>query len=132
MSDTPHHLEPVSAVIVFTELQGSLVLTFPAHFTFEAALEVESAILTRCAGARCVGLIFDLSALEVVDLTEWRWLRKVASEALLLGARSWFVGVRPELVVSLVTLDADIDGVNYSLILEDALVEVESLAQFRR
>lgn len=129
MSDSLHHPESAGVFIVITELQGSLVLTFPAHFTYEAALEVEATILTRCAETHRVGLIFDLSALEVLDLTEWRWLRKVASEARLLGARSWFVGISPPLVASLVMLDADIDGVDYALGVEHALAEVESLAQ---
>ena len=120
--------ENKSPAIVFTSLQSCLILTFPARLTSALSAQIESETLARCASGRQTSILFDLSALEMVDLTEWRWLRKVAREVYLLGAQTWFVGVNPALIATLIMLDAEIDGVNYALGVEEALEEVSQRA----
>lgn len=112
-----------SSSAVFTELGERLILTFPPEVTAESAIQIELEVLNSVSRRGFDAVIFDLSALTLLDLTEWRWLRKVAQEVSLLGAHSWLVGLRPSLIATLVTMEADLDGVFYALGVEEALHE---------
>lgn len=112
-----------SSSVVFTELGGRLILTFPSELTAERSRQIELDVLRRISRQSFAALIFDLSALTLIDLEEWRWLRKTSQEASLLGAQVWLVGIRASIIATLVTLNAELEGVRYALGVKEALDE---------
>ena len=111
--------------LVFTEIQGTLILTFPPSFGFlsQELEDIKSSTLQRCAQKQYNSVIFDLSAVELIDLSEWEALRKLNHSIKLMGPDSWFVGLRTDLIITLISLDAKTQDLNYALGVEEALTE---------
>ena len=85
--------------------------------------DIKSSTLQRCAQKQYNSVIFDLSAVELIDLSEWEALRKLNQCIKLMGPDSWFVGLRTDLIITLISLDAKTQDLNYALGVEEALTE---------
>ena len=116
------------SVAVCTEIRGSLILTFPQNHQLseEQTLRIQNETLMRCSLRKPAAVIFDLSALEMIDLTEWEWLYKFGQSIRLMGSDAWFVGINPAIIMTLVTLGANTQGQRYALGVEDALLLIEA------
>jgi hypothetical protein len=66
------------------------------------------------------GIILDLSGLQIIDHPDFLELKKIIDMAKVMGFNSVVSGMRPEVVSSLVALDADIDGIHATLTLDGA------------
>ena len=115
------------SAVVFTEIRGSLILTFPQsqHLSNAQCQLIQQETLTRCAQRKQTAVIFDLSALTMIDLTEWHWFRQLGQSIRLMGSQAWFVGIQPTIIMTLVHLDAKTQDQNYALGVEEALSFVE-------
>ena len=67
-----------------------------------------------------VGVILDVSGIEVMDLEEFDALRSTMNMARLMGAETVFSGFRAGVVSALVELDADIGSIDAALNLDAA------------
>lgn len=112
-----------SAKLVFTELQGVLILTFPPSCGFldHELKQMKQSTLQRCAQKQYQAVIFDLSALELIDLSEWTSLRSLSHSITLMGPKSWFTGLSSDIVMSLIHLEAPTQDLHYALSVEEAL-----------
>lgn len=111
-----------STALVYTDLQGCLILTFPSELAKSLMDRVKHETLERCVKKHVIAVIFDLTAVELLDLTEWSWLIQLSQGVRLMGGQPWFVGLRPSLVTTLISLGAEINGVEYALGVEDAIL----------
>lgn len=66
-------------------------------------------------------VILDLSALNLIDLTEWTWLRNLSRSCKLMGSKIWLVGLKPEVAITLVSMGAITQDLQYALGVEEAL-----------
>lgn len=81
--------------------------------------------LLKTSGAR--GVILDLSGVNVMDADDFRALRDTMQMARLMGAASIVSGLQPGVVSALIDLDADIEGVEATLTLDDAYEHMAAL-----
>ena len=109
------------AMVVFTTLDQCLIATFPSSLGGASSDHIMAQTLERCAQQRFRAVIFDLSPLELIDLSEWEWLSSLANSVRLMGSSPWFAGLRPSVVATLVTLNAPIPNLPCALGVEDAL-----------
>src|ERR1043165_1575272 len=67
------------------------------------------------------GLIIDISALETVDSYVARMLANTGKMAMLMGAETVIVGMRPKVAGTLVRMGYYMEGINTALSLEEGL-----------
>ncbi|MBB6461838.1 STAS domain-containing protein [Flammeovirga kamogawensis] len=67
------------------------------------------------------GVILDLSGLEIIDISDFNAIRDTIKMIKLTGFTTVISGLRPAVVSSLIVLDADIDGLNAALSLDEAI-----------
>jgi rsbT antagonist protein RsbS len=77
------------------------------------------------SGAR--GVILDLSGVEIMDTEDFNALRATMHMARLMGARSILSGMQAGVVSALIDLDADTEGIEATLTLDDAFECMNSL-----
>jgi anti-anti-sigma regulatory factor len=78
-------------------------------------------LLNRLAVERVASLVLDLSGVSLMDIEEFEALRKLSHSVAMMGAETWFVGLQPEVVATLVTLGARTSGLRTALDLDGAL-----------
>lgn len=108
---------------VFTTLDQCLITTLPSSLGGATSDTLLAQTLERCARQRFRAVIFDLSPIELLDISEWTWLITLADSVKLMGSTPWFVGLRPAVVATLVTLNAPMPKVPCALGVEEALTE---------
>jgi len=67
------------------------------------------------------GVILDISLVDLCDAEDFRALRQTLQMAALLGVRGVLVGLRPALVQWIVESDVDLDGIETSRSVQDAI-----------
>lgn len=107
--------------VVFTELERCVVVTCPSALSPVVLEELRAQTLTLCSERVFKAVIFDLSAVALLDLTEWETLRALSAGVKMMGAESWLVGLKPSVASALIIMNADIDGLRYAMGVEDAL-----------
>ena len=113
-----------SAQVTATPVRGSLIVAFPADLSpgvFDQARELMLEQLRR-GGHHAV--LFELSAVDVMDGEDFGLLRKLVDTTRLLGARSLLVGFNPGVVIHLVQTSVGISGLEVVRDLEAALERV--------
>lgn len=88
-----------------------LIVTLQSDLTERVLRTLGDAVLERLKLQARQGVVFDLSGLGLLDLTEFEALRQLARMVGVMGARAAFVGFSPGIVSLLVDMDADTDGV---------------------
>lgn len=106
---------------VFTELECSVVVTCPSALSPVVMEGLRARTLELCSERMFQAVIFDLSAVELLDLSEWGALRKLCAGVKLMGGEAWLVGLKPSVVGALMLMSAPIEGLNYAMGVEDAL-----------
>jgi rsbT antagonist protein RsbS len=107
--------------MISTRIRDGLVVTAGSELSEQALLGMTETALenVRSHGVRTV--IFELSALQVLDRYEFRELRAIQQMIRMLGASSVLVGLRPGIVMYLVEFDEDLSDIRAFQTLEDAL-----------
>lgn len=108
--DVPRVPLQVTQGCILATLQGDLQPGFLDQFKQD--------LLARIRQAEARGIVIDLSALDLMDLTEFEALKRLAAMADVLGARTVVVGLRPGVVAGLVALGADASGLKLALNVE--------------
>ena len=75
------------------------------------------------------GVVLDLSGLQIIDLQDFEELLKTIEMIRLIGFNTIISGLRPEVVSSLIMLDAPVDGLVGVASLDEALDEIEGNAE---
>ena len=77
---------------------------------------------------RSIGVIIDVTMLDVMDSFAVRTLRGIAQMVKLLGAECVVVGIQPEVAFSMVQLGLTLEGMTTALDLEDGLDALQARA----
>ena len=107
--------------IVVNRMEGVLVATIQVTMTSATIRQLREDVLNFLAGESSPSLLLDLSGISLMDLEEFDSLRRLAHSVALMGTATWFVGLRPEVVATLVTLGAETGGLRTALDLDAAL-----------
>lgn len=72
------------------------------------------------------GVIFDLSARNIIDLDEFNELRKLVDIVRLMGFDTVFMGLKPTVISSLIIMNANSDGITGVMSLDKAIDFLET------
>lgn len=113
--------DSVSAGVTLTAVKGCLVATLHADLHDTSFEQIRAATLDSVYRQDTVAVIFDLSAVRLLDQCEFEQLRALAAMLRLLGCRTVLVGLSAGLVAYLVSQDLSISGIEVARGLEEAL-----------
>ncbi len=102
-----------------------LIATIQAALSDEDLLKLRDALVTRVGKFRSLGVIVDVTALDVMDSFAARTLRDLALMIRLRGAQTIIVGIQPEVAFSMVQLGLNLEGVPTALDLEGGLAYLD-------
>jgi rsbT antagonist protein RsbS len=105
--------------------QGSyLIVTVQSALSDADFDQLRRSLVESVGKARARGVIFDLTAIDVMDSFACRTLRDIAHMVGLRGAEMVVVGIQPEVAFAMVQLGSTLEGVVTSLDLEEGLVHL--------
>lgn len=108
-------------------LGENLIVPIQTELDDNAALNLRDDILRKIETHSCKGLVIDVSAVTLIDTFLGRLLVETAAMARLMGCPSVLVGLRKEVVISILHLGLHLRGLNTALNLEDGLQRLASL-----
>lgn len=107
--------------VTLTAVKTCLVATLHADLQDTAFEQIRAATLQRVYSTETLAVIFDLSAVRLLDSLDYEQLRDLAAMLRLLGCRTVLVGLSPGVVAYLVSQDVSTRGIELARDLEDAL-----------
>ncbi len=98
-----------------------LIATVQSALSDKDLTELRDAVVERVGKFRSLGVIVDVTALDVMDSFASRTLRDTAHMIRLRGAETIIVGIQPEVAFTMVQLGLTLEGVTTALDLEEGL-----------
>lgn len=98
-----------------------LIATVQAALSDEDLVHLRTAMVERVVRSRAMGVILDVTAMDVLDSFASRTLREIAQMIRLRGAETVIVGIQPEVAFAMVQLGITLEGVMTALDLEEGL-----------
>jgi anti-anti-sigma regulatory factor len=112
--------------VIATRVRRCLIITLPADLLPEVIDAARNVTLEGLQGGGAQVVVFELSAVQVMDREDFESLQAVAAMAQLLGARPLWVGLRAGIVMHLVESDIDTSEVEAVRDLEEALARADA------
>lgn len=106
--------------------RGCVVAPVPADLSSEVLARLRADCLESVRASSARGLVLDLSAVDVMDAADFAALRATLGMVRLLGARPVLVGLRPGVIMALMDLDVDVEGLLAVQTLDDAFALLET------
>ena len=105
----------------FNKISDTYVVSVPNPMSLDALAILEKDLWSNLESDFAAHVIFDFSAVQILDSTEFKELYKQAKVIALMGVESFFVSVNPCVVAALVQTNIKIDSVTSCLCIQDAL-----------
>ncbi len=112
--------------------QNCVLASIQIDLTPELLQQLRQDLLGKLHANKADGVIIDVSGLEIIDFTDFTELRNIIDMVAIMGAKTVISGLKPGVISALVDLDADIDGINAALNLDDAFVLIKLLREQHR
>lgn len=103
-----------------------LIASVQAVLTDEDLLGLRDRLVEEVGKYRSVGVILDVTGMDVIDSFSVRTLRDVAHMIRLRGAETVIVGIQPEVAFTMVQLGLSLEGVPTALDLEEGVAYLQS------
>lgn len=103
------------------QIERFLIVSVQGELKDNDVTALQQNLLERLRLAQALGVLIDLTAVEVVDSYMGRLLRDTAAMIRLMGVPTVVVGLRPAVAVTLVELGLDLPGIHTDLNLERGL-----------
>ncbi len=101
-----------------------LVATVPAEISDQDLLKLCGNLVQQVVQIRCSGVIFEVTAMDVMDSFACRTLNENAQIIRLCGANTVVVGIQPDVAFSMVQMGLKLEGVAPALDLEEGLAHL--------
>ncbi|HEY3565674.1 MAG TPA: STAS domain-containing protein [Casimicrobiaceae bacterium] len=95
-----------------------LLVTIQVDMHDQLALALQDDLTERISRERAVGVLIDISSLDVVDSFIGRMIGNIAAMARVLDADTVVTGMRPAVAITLVELGLSLEGVHTALNVE--------------
>src|SRR5689334_1595871 len=92
----------------------------------EDLLDLRDRLVEEVGRHRALGVILDVTGLDVMDSFSARTLRDLALMVRLRGAETVIVGIQPEVAFSMVQLGLRLEGVSVALDIEEGIAYLDS------
>jgi len=102
-----------------------LIATIQSALTDADLLELRDELATRVGKQRSLGVVIDVTVLDVIDSFSVRTLRAVVNMLKLRGAETVIVGIQPEVAFAMVQLGVTLENEATALDLEEGLVYLD-------
>jgi rsbT antagonist protein RsbS len=109
-----------------------LIASIQAVLTDEDLVRLRDRLVEQVGRFRSVGVILDVTGLDVMDSFSVRTLRDLAYMIRLRGANTVIVGIPPEVAFSMVQLGLSLEGVPTALDLEEGLAYLDTHTRTKR
>ena len=109
------------AIAAITTTQGVLVVTMQPDMSSTQFDSMRQSALDRIARDKLKALVMDFSAIDVMNLFEFNRLRKFLASVRLLGTQTAIVSLSVGVVLYLADVQADTEGIDCYLGLDEAL-----------
>lgn len=109
----------------------NIIVPIQVELHDRAALQLQEDILKKIEETGSTGLIIDVSAVSIVDSFLGRLLGETAKMARLVGAETVLVGMKKEVVITLIQLGMVIRDLHTAINIEDGMVLLEKLKSGR-
>lgn len=107
--------------ITILRMEDNLVVPLQIELHDRAAKHLQENILNRIEQTSASGLLIDISALSIVDSFMGRLLGDTAKMARLMGVETVLVGMKKEVVITLLQLGLTVSDLHTALNIEDGL-----------
>jgi rsbT antagonist protein RsbS len=112
--------------------QGSyLIASVQSALSDEDWIQLRAELSRRVTEARSLGVVIDVSSVDVLDSFATRMLRSIAEIARLRGADAVIAGIAPDVAFAMVQLGLTLEGVSTVLDLDSAMELLGSRARLR-
>ncbi|GII86502.1 anti-sigma factor antagonist [Sphaerisporangium siamense] len=98
-----------------------LLVSIQGDLDDHAVLTLQEDLADRVVATSAVGVIIDITAVEIVDSFVGRMLSTIAGMARMLDAETIVVGMRPAVAITLVELGLSLGGLRTALDLEKGI-----------
>lgn len=98
-----------------------LIATIQSALTDSDILQLRDALVDQVARHRALGVIIDVTALDVLDSFATGTLRDIAQMVRLRGAETVIVGIQPDVAMAMAQMGLVLEDVTTTLDLEEAL-----------
>ena len=105
-----------------------LIASIQSALTDGDLVQLRDELSDRVGRFRALGVVIDLTSLDVLDSFASRTLRGIAITTRLRGAEMMVVGIQPDVAFAMVQLGLTLDGVATALDLEEAVDLLRHLA----
>lgn len=106
--------------VVSTRIADCVVIAVPEHLAGQNLSHVQETALRSAKDGAVRAVIFNLSALRFVDVTEFSGLLRALRATAALGVRPILVAINPGIVLHVIQSDIDLQGIEAYLELDDA------------
>lgn len=107
--------------IAILELGKFLLVTIQVELQDRLTLRLQDDLTRMLADTGALGVMIDISALEIVDSFVGRTLAHIAGTARIMDATTVLVGMRPAVAITLVELGLTLKGVRTALDVEKGM-----------
>ncbi|MCZ7372671.1 MAG: STAS domain-containing protein [Candidatus Methanoperedens sp.] len=115
------------SIVTILKMGENIIVPIQVELHDRAALRLQEDILKKIEETGSSGLIIDVSAVSVVDSFLGRLLGETAKMARLIGAETVLVGMKKEVVITLIQLGMVIKDLHTAINLEDGMALLEKL-----
>jgi rsbT antagonist protein RsbS len=102
-----------------------LIASLQADPTDNDLIQLKDELAERIGRLRSIGVVIDVSGLDVMDSFATRTLRGIAQTTRLRGADTVIVGIQPEVAFAMVQLGLTLDGIATALDLEEGCARLQ-------
>jgi rsbT antagonist protein RsbS len=113
--------------VAMLKMGDNLIVPIQVELHDRAAVRLQEDILKEIEKAAAKGLVIDVSAMSIVDSFLGRLLVETAKMSRLMGTETVLVGLRKEVVITLIQLGFVIKDIHTALNIEEGLKLLERL-----
>jgi rsbT antagonist protein RsbS len=115
--------------IPILKMGAFLLVSIQVDMHDRLALQLQDDLTQRIADTKAMGVMIDISSLEMVDSFIGRMLGNIAAMSRVLDAQTVVVGMRPAVAITLVELGMSLPGVRTALNVERGMALLSESAE---
>lgn len=112
--------------VSYTESNGVLIVSIKSDLYSELAIFIQDRIFETVRNKEMTGVLVELSSVDLLDSFSTRILLDISKGVKLLGARTLFTGIRPEVAASIVDLGLNFDQFEVVRSLDDGIAQLKN------
>jgi len=119
-------MEKDSSHVVINFISPALVVTMPGIISVSLLSSIRSEILMNIGNTRAKTVIFDFSAVDIIDNYEFNSFLSIIYMGKIMGAEAYLVGIKKEVAYTLAQSENSLDEFESAGDIEDAFVKIRN------